>query len=49
MVQLDHFLRVGCHIGLPGTLPRLERHMETESLKGQLSGLDFYDLDFGGR
>jgi hypothetical protein len=46
MVQLGHFLRVSRHIGLPDILPGLERHLENESLKGQLSGLDFYHLDF---
>jgi hypothetical protein len=33
-VQLGHFLRIGRGIGLPGTFRRLERHLETESLKG---------------
>jgi hypothetical protein len=49
MVQLRHFLRVSRQLVLAGALPGLERHMENESLKGQLSGLDFYYLDFGGR
>ncbi len=49
MVQLRHFLRISRHIGLPDALPWLERHLENESLKGQLSGSDFYYLDFGGR
>ncbi len=48
MVQLGHFLRVSRHIGLPGALPGLERHLENESLKRQLSRPDFYYLDFGG-
>jgi hypothetical protein len=49
MARLRHFLRVSRHIELPGARSGLERHLENESLKGQLSGLDFYDLDFGGR
>jgi hypothetical protein len=31
------------------TFPGLERYMENESLKGQLSGPGFYCLDFCGR
>jgi hypothetical protein len=49
MVRWGHFLRISRLIGLPGALPGLERHMENESLKGQLSGLNFYYLDFGRR
>jgi hypothetical protein len=33
MVQLGRFLRISCHIGMPGAIPGLERYMETESLK----------------
>jgi len=47
VVQLCHFLRIRCHIGLPDALPGLEWHVENEPLKKQLSGPDFYDLDFG--
>jgi hypothetical protein len=49
MLRLGRFLRISRDIGLPGALPRLERYMETESLKEQLSGPGFYYLDFGGR
>jgi hypothetical protein len=49
MVRVGRFLRINCHAGLPGTLARLERHMEIESLKEQFSGAGFYYLDFGGR
>jgi hypothetical protein len=49
MVRLGHFLRISRHIGLSGALPGLERYMEIESLKEQLSGPGFYYLDFGGR
>ena len=49
MVRWGHFLRISRLIGLPGALPGLERHMETESFKEQLSGPDSYHLDFGGR
>ena len=49
MLPLGRFLRFSRHIGLPGALPGLERYMETESLKEQLSGPGFYYLDFGGR
>jgi hypothetical protein len=48
MVRLGRFLRISCHIGLPGTLPGLERHMEVESIKEQLAGPDVYCLDFVG-
>jgi hypothetical protein len=48
-LRLGYFLRISRHIGLPDTLPGLERHLENESFKGQLSGRDFYYLGFGGR
>jgi len=55
MLWLGYFLRVGRHIGLrvflsseTSALPGLERHLENESLEGQLSGSDFYYLGFGG-
>jgi hypothetical protein len=35
-------------VGLSDAFPGLERHMEIESLKEQLSGPDFYYLDLGG-
>jgi hypothetical protein len=41
MVRLRHFLCINRHIGLSDAFPRLERHMEIESLKEQLSGPDF--------
>ena len=49
MVQLGHFLRVIRHIGLPGAFPGLERLVDSESRKEQLSGPGCYYLDFGGR
>ena len=48
-LRLGYFLRISRHIGLPDTLLGLERLMENESLKRQLSGFDFYYLDFCGR
>jgi hypothetical protein len=48
-IWLGRLLRVSRHIGLPGALGGLEWYMETESFKEQLSGPDFYCLDFGGR
>jgi hypothetical protein len=45
---LGCFLRISRDIGgLPDALPGLERYMETETLKEQLSGPDFYYLDLG--
>ncbi len=49
MAHLGNGGRNWRHSGMPDTLPGLERHMETESVKEQLSGAGFYDLNFNGR
>jgi hypothetical protein len=46
---LDCFLRIIRYTGLPGTLGRLERHMEIEPHYEQLSRPGFDYFDFGGR
>lgn len=42
-------LRVDRDIGLPCAFAELERHMEIEPFKEQLSGPGHYHLNFGGR
>lgn len=49
MAQLGNVLRFWHHIRLPDSFSGLERHMETESLKEQLSRANFYNLNFNGR
>ena len=46
---LGGFLRIIRYTGLPGTLGRLERHMEIEPHYEQLSRPGFDYFDFGGR
>jgi hypothetical protein len=46
MSQVVNFLGISRYIGLPGALCGLERYMETESRKEQLSGPGFYYLNF---
>ena len=49
-IRLGRLLRISRDIGrLPGALPGLERHMEIEYLKEQVSGPFFYYFDFRGR
>jgi hypothetical protein len=46
---LGCLLRIIRYTGLPGTLDRLERHMEIEPHNEQLSRPGFDYFDFGGR